>query len=921
MKTLKSRFAICSLTALLTANATYSICNNSIKDGYYVGSAIDTALVVTRLNLDNIYDKDASNNDWKNLQNAVSCLQAKDKQLRETENFNREWTYMRGDAEGAEMKDFNDSSWEKIGLPHSFSIPYFLSKEFYTGYGWYRKKFNLDSNALKGQIYLEFDGVFQEAEVFLNGHKVGSHVGGYTGFSIDITEFAQKGSNTVAVRVNNIWKPDVAPRAGEHVFSGGIYRNVRIVKTSKVHIAWNGIFVTTEGLEESEGKESVADIAAEIENKSGKDVQCVIATDIVDAEGNIVASTEKTMTIKAESIGNCTQKTGKISNPNLWSPERPYLYKAISKVSVNGILVDSMHTEFGFRWFKWTADKGFFFNGKHLYLRGANVHQDQAGWGDAVTDKGAWRDVALMKEAGFNIIRGSHYPHSPAFSKACDRLGLLFWSEAPFWGIGGFKGDGYWNSSAYPVNKKHEAGFEESALQQLEEMIRIHRNHPSIIAWSMCNEAFFSAPESMDGVRRLLKRMVDLTHKLDPTRPAAIGGAQRPLADDRIDLIGDIAGYNGDGATQPDFQNPPKPNIVSEYGSTTADRPGKYSAGWGDLQKNDRWKGVSWRSGQIIWCGFDHGSIAGSTLGKMGIIDYFRIPKRSWHWYRNEYAGIPHPEWPIEGTPHRLDIKASATRNVKADGTDDVQLTVNVLDKNGKLLNSTPDVTLKIVSGPGEFPTGRSITFSRNSDIRILDGQAAITVRAYNSGKSVIEAISEGLETARIEIEFEGAPKYKEGVSHVTEERRYVRWTNSAGTAENLMTFGVNNPTFASSSKAGKTPGMATDGKKNTFWEADGKDTEPWITVDTEKGLNLEKMIVSLAEQGKYCYTVEVSNDNRTWTRAASENFEAKAGDAHETVFSGNVKNIVSRFVRIKFNNGDKNVSVAEISIKGYVKQ
>lgn len=437
----------------------------------------------------------------------------------------------------------------------------------------------------------------------------------------------------------------------------------------------------------------------------------------------------------------------------------------------------------------------------------------------------------------------------------------------------------------------------------------------------MCNEAFFSAPESMDGVRRLLKRMVDLTHKLDPTRPAAIGGAQRPLADDRIDLIGDIAGYNGDGATQPDFQNPPKPNIVSEYGSTTADRPGKYSAGWGDLQKNDRWKGVSWRSGQIIWCGFDHGSIAGSTLGKMGIIDYFRIPKRSWHWYRYEYAGIPHPEWPIEGTPHRLDIKASATRNVKADGTDDVQLTVNVLDKNGKLLNSTPDVTLKIVSGPGEFPTGRSITFSRNSDIRILDGQAAITVRAYNSGKSVIEAISEGLETARIEIEFEGAPKYKEGVSHVTEERRYVRWTNSAGTAGNLMTFGVNNPTFASSSMAGKTPGMATDGKKNTFWKADDKDTEPWITVDTEKGLNLEKMIVSLAEQGKYCYTVEVSNDNRTWTRAASENFEAKAGDAHETVFSGNVKNIVSRFVRIKFNNGDKNVSVAEISIKGYVKQ
>lgn len=852
---------------------------------------------------------------------SASFLEAKNRPVREVENFNREWTYMRGDTEGAEMKDFDDSLWEKIGLPHSFSIPYFMSKEFYTGYGWYRKDFTLDKKDLRKQIYLEFDGVFQEAEVFVNGRKAGSHVGGYTGFSIDITDFVSEGDNTLAVRVNNIWKPDVAPRAGEHVFSGGIYRNVRIVKTSKVHIAWNGVFVTTDGLEESDGRNASVGIEAEIENKSGKDVSCTIVTDIVDKEGNVVASAKKEFPIKASTDGKCMQNTGEIASPNLWSPEKPYLYTAISKVYVDGNMADSMHTEFGFRWFRWTADRGFFLNGKHLFLRGANVHQDQAGWGDAVTDKGAWRDVAMIKEAGFNIIRGSHYPHSPAFSKACDRLGVLFWSEAPFWGIGGFKPDGYWNSSAYPVDKKHEATFEESALRQLGEMIRIHRNHPSIIAWSMCNEAFFSAPQAMDGVRRLLKRMVDLTHKLDPTRPAAIGGAQRPLGNDRIDLIGDIAGYNGDGATQPDFQNPPKPNIVSEYGSITADRPGKYFAGWNSLQKNDAWRGLSWRSGQIIWCGFDHGSIAGSTLGKMGIIDYFRIPKRSWYWYRNEYAGIPHPEWPAEGTPCRLSVKASATHGVRADGTDDVLLTVNVLDKDGKLLNSTPDVTLRIVSGPGEFPTGRSITFSHKSDIRILDGQAAISVRAYNSGTSVIEATSDGLEPARTEIEFVGAPKYRKGVSHVTEERRYVRFTNSSATADNLMTFGMNNPTFASSSKAGNIPGMATDGKKNTFWEADGGDAAPWITVDTEKGLNLEKMAVVLAESGKYSYTVEVSNDNRTWTKASSESFEAKAGEVRKSTFAENIRKITSRFVRIAFGKDSKKFSVAEISISGYVKQ
>lgn len=207
----------------------------------------------------------------------------------------------------------------------------------------------------------------------------------------------------------------------------------------------------------------------------------------------------------------------------------------------------------------------------------------------------------------------------------------------------------------------------------------------------------------MKGVRRLLKRMVDLTHQLDPSRPAAIGGAQRPLGDERIDKIGDIGGYNGDGATQPDFQNPGIPNVVSEYGSVTAERPGEYNPGWGDLQMNDGWKGTPWRSGQAIWCGFDHGSIAGSQLGKMGIVDYFRIPKRSWYWYRNEYTRVAPPEWAGEGVPAQLRLEASRTDNILTDGTDDVQLMVTVLNAAGKPVSNSPAVELRLVSGPGNF--------------------------------------------------------------------------------------------------------------------------------------------------------------------------------------------------------------------------
>lgn len=393
-------------------------------------------------------------------------------------------------------------------------------------------------------------------------------------------------------------------------------------------------------------------------------------------------------------------------------------------------------------------------------------------------------------------------------------------------------------------------------------MIRIHRNHPSIVAWSMCNEAFFSAPEAMTGVRRLLKRMVDLAHQLDATRPAAVGGAQRPLADERIDRIGDLAGYNGDGATQPDFQNPGIPNLVSEYGSVTADRPGEYAPGWGDLQRDEGWKGRSWRSGQAIWCGFDHGSIAGSALGKMGIVDYFRIPKRSWYWYRNEYAGIAPPEWPGKGNPVCLKLKSSKIRGVKTDGTDDVQLWLTVCDASGKAVSSTPAVDLKVISGPGEFPTGRSIRFEEGSDIRIMDGQAAISFRSYYAGKTVIEASADGLEKSRIEIEFVGDKVYREGVTPIVSYRPYVRFVREQVMSE-LQTFGRNNPVFASSSKEGHAPGMAADGNPDTYWEAVGSDVTPYWILDTEKRLILKEIRLCVPFEKCGGYTIEVSDDKK----------------------------------------------------------
>lgn len=848
----------------------------------------------------------------------IVCHLKASSSLRRVENLNREWRFALDDYEQASKPTFNDKDWETVGLPHSFSIPYFMSKDFYVGYGWYRKQLDFNTEEIGKAIFLEFDGIFQEAEVFVNGKLVGTHVGGYTGFSVDISNTIKAGQNLIAIRVNNLWKPNVAPRAGEHVFSGGIYRNVRLVVKSPVHIDWYGTFVTTPDLEKNQGRSSSVKVETDICNHSGKNGTYRLLTQVIAPDGKVVTSVETEEVVNVGSSKKFSQKTEALVNPLLWSPSAPALYKVASKLYQGKQLIDEYETTFGFRWFEWTADKGFFLNGQHHYFHGVNVHQDQAGWGDAVTEAAMQRDVAMMKEAGFDLIRGSHYPHAPAFSKACDEQGMLFWSEAPFWGIGGFKPDGYWNSSAYPVNQADESDFETSALQQLEEMIRIHRNHPSIVVWSMCNEAFFSTPEVMSGVRRLLKRMVALTHRLDPTRPAAIGGAQRPLGGERIDKIGDVAGYNGDGATQPDFQSPGIPSMVSEYGSTTTERPGEYTPGWGDLKKDEGWKGRTWRSGQAIWCGFDHGSIAGSALGKMGIVDYFRLPKQSWYWYRNEYRQVAPPEWATEGTPAKLQLEATRTEGIRTDGTDDVLLTVRVLDASGQRLSNSPAVKMTLLSGPGEFPTGRSILFEPDNDIRILDGVAAIAFRSYYAGTAVIEATSFGLEPARISLSFIGEEVYCKGVTPETKERPYKRYIRQ-NTGEELLTFGPNNPTFASSQIEGYGAGMAADRDPKTSWRAAIGDTTPYWLLDTEKNLSLRKLDFCFPKKDVYRYVIEISEDNRRWETLLSKS-KASAQEQKITQVFTDQEAPTGRFIRIRFMEGSP-AAVSEVEVQGIMQE
>lgn len=833
---------------------------------------------------------------------------------RETVLLNRAWKYRQGDIPGAERIGFDVSAWEDVGIPHSFSLPYFLSKEFYVGYGWYRKDFTLDKGRGEKVVSLEFDGVFQEAEIFVNGSKAGGHIGGYTGFSVDITPFVKEGNNSIAVRVNNEWRPDVAPRAGEHVFSGGIYRNVRLVMKAPVHIAWYGTWVTTPGLEASAGKSSPVRVRTEVVNSKSRPVSLELQTDIVNAGGKVVAHIRSTKEVGARSKVEFDQTTPPVKDPELWSNEHPNMYKAVSLLYKDGKLVDRFETDFGFRWFKWTADQGFFLNGKHLYFTGTNVHQDHAGWGDAVTDTGSARDVRMMKDAGFNMIRGSHYPHSPAFSKACDEQGMLFWSENCFWGTGPF--DSPWGGSAYPPEEKYARGFEESVKKTLAEMIRIHRNHPSIIAWSTGNESFFTHPSTMESVRNLLKECVSLAHRLDPDRPIAIGGCQRG----DIDHLGDIAGYNGDGARL--FMEPGVPSVVSEYGSTIADRPGPYVPGWGNLpegkeqdtQKTYPWR-YPWRSGEAIWCGFDHGSLGGH-FGCMGVVDYFRIPKRQWYWYRNAYRGIAPPEWPQEGCPAGLKIQADKIGPILSDGTDDVHLTVQVVDAAGTPLSNNVPVTLSVESGPGEFPTGKSIVFtppsgSQNSDIVIRDGKAAIELRSYYSGRASVRATSPGLKDASLSLEFSSGPAYVPGKSVETKNRPYVRFEKSRDNADfSLINRAKLGPTNASSERPGHTARMVNDGMEATYWQPSGQQNADWIKIDLERLITVREVVLKLVDRDSVTYSVAISEDGTTWKEIIPETDQLRVqASGTET----------GRFLKVSFSDlpsGD-GLKVSEIEVYG----
>lgn len=473
----------------------------------------------------------------------------------------------------------SDARWEKVNLPHCWNQDAYSVKEYYQGTCHYRRQLAIPQHMQGKRIFLKIDGANKYSEVFLNGKKLAEHAGGYTSFTIEITQALKMGGeNLLEVSVDNRTQ-DVAPTSADFTFMGGIYRDVWLIAAEQQHFTLtnmgsDGVFVSPHDVSESKAGISVR---GSIVNAAAKATKLIVESSLIAPDGKTVSSARYRVSADAETESGFSMELPSVSNPQLWSPDTPVLYTmcTVIKDAKSNTVLDERRIPTAFRWFEFHPDKGFFLNGQHLKLNGICRHQDQAPFGYALGDDTHRRDIRLAKEMGANFIRISHYPQDDAILEMCDRLGLLAWEEIPIVNI-------------VPDNERYWNNCETN----LREMIRQHYNHPSIITWGYMNEVMLMAGyitrEGTPEREALEKRTVQLSERLaavvreeDPSRVVCMAFQQdnsyiRMNMHKDLDLLGwnIYAGWYGDKMSDFDdymascHKNTPDHAImVSEYGA------------------------------------------------------------------------------------------------------------------------------------------------------------------------------------------------------------------------------------------------------------------------------------------------------------------------------------------------------------------
>lgn len=503
-------------------------------------------------------------------------------------SFDANWKFIKEDVSGAEKTDFNDAAWRSLSVPHDWGTEYPFARTnpsgrggayAETGIGWYRKAFAIADADAKKRFFIEFDGVMMNSDVWINGNHLGKRPYGYISFQYELTKYLKVGAgakNIIAVKADNSLQP-----ASRWYSGSGIYRHVRLIATDNVHIDKWGVFVTTPSV--SDAKATVH-AQTEIINQSTNKTELVLQTDIVASDGKVVKSIESKQSLAA---GKSTviNQDHTVDQPQLWSIDKPNLYKAVSTVKAGKVVLDNYTTTFGIRTIKFDAEKGFSLNGKNIKIKGVCLHTDGGAVGSAVPLRVWERRLELLKGIGVNGIRTSHNPPAPEFLDLCDKMGFVVMDET----------FDTWNaaksSATYGYNMYFNNWWEKDTHDQL---VR-DRNHPSIVIYSVGNEIHDNLNDS-SGFRKY-RMQQDLVHSLDPTRPVTMAlfrpGMSKVYENgfaETMDIVGQ--NYRENELVAAHDKNPKRIVIGTE------NRP--------ELQSWLALRDKPFMSGQFLWTGIDY---------------------------------------------------------------------------------------------------------------------------------------------------------------------------------------------------------------------------------------------------------------------------------------------------------------------------
>ncbi|HVH69228.1 MAG TPA: beta-galactosidase GalB [Gemmatimonadales bacterium] len=430
-------------------------------------------------------------------------------QPRATLDFDRGWRFHLGDVTGAQEATFDDSGWRRLDVPHDWSIEGEFSDTnpagvaggaLPGGVGWYRKTFSLAGRDTGRLVFLEFDGVYRNSEVWINGHYLGKRPYGYSSFQYELTPHVRSGraTNVVAVRVDNSQQPNSRWYSGS-----GIYRHVRLVTTTNVHVDHWGTYVTTP---EVTAESARVTIRTAIRNETPAGQAVTLRTLLYDAAGTQVATASSHALVPRDSVAEVAQDLV-VPRPRLWSLERPHLYRAVTRVECGAALCDEYTTPFGIRSFTFRADSGFFLNGDHVQIRGVCLHHDLGALGAAVNTRALERQLQIMQAMGVNAIRTSHNPPAPELLDLADRMGFVVMDEAfDMWKK---------EKTRYDYHLDFDAWHE----RDLSDMVRRDRNHPSVLIWSIGNEVMEQWTNDDTTAAPIARELAGIVRHLDPTRP------------------------------------------------------------------------------------------------------------------------------------------------------------------------------------------------------------------------------------------------------------------------------------------------------------------------------------------------------------------------------------------------------------------